>query len=184
MNTIGHPLESQLDRASTYLRDWWRANDTVDLLNGGQERSPYERSLGQEILRQVYLHIDQRSRKIQLTAGEKAVQLFSFESGLHGSMDIRAVEEEYNLQPGQAMDLAHFRSGIRNKPYHGDLPAVYMGRVFQTHSIAIAETLAQGGSLDLVSGSAEDTHWLAYSDRRRVAYAHTGSGKSQMKRLR
>lgn len=81
-------------------------------------------------------------------------------------MDIRSVDEDNNLQPGQSMDLVHFRTGISNEFAHGSLTAVYTGHLFQTHSIAIAETLTLGGKLQLVPGTAEDTHWQAYLKRR------------------
>lgn len=167
MNTTGHPLESRLQDASTDLRKWWHANSGIDFLAGEEERSSLLRSNAQEILRHTYLHIDRISQKIQLTAGEKAVQLFNFESEPRGVMKIRSVDEGDTLQPGQTMDLAHFRSGISNELAHGSLTAVYMGHVYQTHSIAMAETLALGGKLQLVPGTAEDTHWQAYLERRR-----------------
>lgn len=158
--TTSHPLDSRLDDASERLRYWWRHNQDNQFWD--REAQGFERRIAEAILAETY-HKVGREHKIQLTAGEKAVQLFSFSKNPYDFLVIDAAPgDNSDLQPGESMDLIHLHQGLRNSLYHGEIPALYMGHVFHTHSIAMAQTLSLGGNLAVVPEDQDETHWPRY----------------------
>jgi len=146
---------TNLDEASIALKVWWR-------LNGGEhlsrhEQQPRERAMAERIIKSTFYAIG-REHKLQLTAGQTAVRLFSFGKDSYDFLTIdRRFGDDYDLQPGQTMDLTRMREDLPNSLYHPH-PALYLGQTLHTHSIAIAETLTEGGSIAIVPADVEQTY--------------------------
>lgn len=99
--------------------------------------------------------------KIQLTAGEKAVHLFVFSSNAYDFLTVdRHFGDDYDLLPGDSLDLVQMHENVGNDLYHGRVLALYMGHTLFAHSVGIAETLSLGGSLAIVPAEAEETYKL------------------------
>ncbi len=149
-------LSQDIERATSSLRYWWQRNDSNRFWD--DEAVGWERQTAEDILVQAHNEVG-REHKIQLVAGEKAVQLFSFGTNAYDFLTIdRHLGDAYDLQPGESMDLVHVHEQIGNYIYHGNLHALYMGHVLHTHSIAIAETLSLGGGLAITAQDTEETY--------------------------
>lgn len=153
------PNFERLQDISADLRFWQRQNQGNPWLIGGENSFGYRAHAEKELLSLEFDLALEREQKIQLVAGAKAVELFSFTGNPYDFIEIKPAFDDQNLQPGDAMDLTRSYEGVTWDGQPGNKPALYMGRVLFAHSMAVADTLSAGGSLQLVAEDAEDTHW-------------------------
>lgn len=146
---------AKLSDASADLKFWWRQNRGNPTFFAGERAYGYRKQAEDELY-ELHDKLD-FEQKIQLSAGEKAIQLYTFNS-LHGFLDVEPAREEHALQPGETIDLTAMR---KITDYPGRLtqyPVLFAGQVFYAPSLSIAESLVEGGSLQIVSRDTEETH--------------------------
>lgn len=157
--TTTHPLTDTVEKAVGNLRHYWLHNRDNRFWNG-ESRGVHRGWAEEDITRIFHTLGTEQHFKLQVTAGEKALQLFSFGSNAYDFLTIdRHFGDDYDLQPGQTMDIQHLHPDIGNDLYHGNVRALYLGgRVLHTPSIYVAETLTLGGGLNIVPIDTEETH--------------------------
>lgn len=146
---------AKLNDASADLKFWWRQNRGNPTFFAGERAYGYRKQAEDELY-ELHDTLD-FEHKIQLNAGEKAIQLYTFNS-LHGYLDVEPAREEHALQPGETLDLTAMQ---KVKEYPGrptQYPVLFAGQVFYAPSLSIAESLVEGGSLQIVSRDTEETH--------------------------
>lgn len=146
---------AKLNDASADLKFWWRQNRGNPTFFAGEDAYGYRKHAEDELF-ELHDTLD-FEHKIQLSAGEKAIQLYMFGS-LHGFLDVKPALDEYALQPGETIDLTTMRK-VKDYPGRPTQHSVlFAGQVFYAPSLSIAETLVEGGSLQIVSRGTEETH--------------------------
>lgn len=151
-------LNQDLTYVTDSLKYWWRINGEDQFRD--TERSGWDRWSAEQALLKMHGELD-RELKIQLTAGEKAVELFSFDTDSYDFMTInRRFGARYDLRPNETLDLVHMRPQLSNTLSHGQLRTLYAGHTLHAHGIGIAEALSVGGELTVVPADTEETHSL------------------------
>lgn len=149
---VTHPLTVELEKTAQYLGYWWRANQR-EFQFWDFERRVDNRNTAQVALRSVYYNLD-NDHKIQLTGGEKPVELFSFSS----ARDYRGTSIDHLdwLRSGEALDFRHIHEHVRVGRLRTTV--LYLGGIGCVNTMGIAESLAHGGKLEIVGQDVPETY--------------------------
>ncbi len=154
---MNEPRPELLTDISHDLKFWWRQNRTNPTFFGGERAYEYRLHAERQLF-ELHEELDPEY-KIQFVAGKKAVQLYMLSSSPYDHLEVTPARDEHELKPGEALDLTAMRKNVLYPGKPTEQPVMFAGQVFYTPSLAIGESLVEGGLLQFAPQDTEETHF-------------------------